>query len=62
MGLMGVGLCKSLCVSLYVGFIVIAVLNDVDPVAESIFAWEQACAPVGEMRGNVEGNMRGYVY
>lgn len=52
--LMGVVLCVSLCV----GFVVVAVLYDVDPVAESIFAGELACAAVGEMRCHVEGNMR----
>ena len=61
MGLMGVVLCKSMRVSWYVGFVVIAVLDDVDPVAESIFTGEQACAAVGEMRGHVEGNMRSCV-
>lgn len=36
--MMGVFLCKSLCVGSYIGFVVIAGLDDVDPVAESIFA------------------------
>ena len=58
---MGVVLCKSFYVSLCVGFVVVAVLDDFDPVAESILAGEQACAAVGEMRGHVEGNMRGCV-
>lgn len=49
MGLMGVFLCRSLCVGSYVGFVVIAGLDNVDPVAESILAGEQACAAVGEM-------------
>lgn len=61
LGLMGVVLCKSLCVSLCVGFVVVAVLDDVDPIAESIFAGDQVCAAVGEMRGHVERNMRGCV-
>lgn len=61
LGLMGVVLCKSLCVSLCVGFVVVAVLDDVDPIAESIIAGDQVCAAVGEMRGHVEGNMRGCV-
>lgn len=63
MGSMGVVLCKGLCgVSLCVGVIVVvAVLDDVDPVAESIFAGDQARAAVGKMRGHVEGDVWGCV-
>lgn len=60
MGLMRVVLCEGLCVILRVGVIVV-VLGDVDPVAESIFARDQACAAVGEMRGHIEGDVRGCV-
>ena len=62
MALMGVVLCKGLYVSLCVGVVVVvAVLDDVDPIAESIFARDEACAAVGEMRGHVEGDVRGCV-
>ena len=61
MGSMGVVLCKGLCMSLCVGVVVVAILDDVDPVAESIFTGDQACAGVWEMRGHTEGDVRGCV-
>lgn len=54
MGLMGAVLCRGLCEVVCVGafvvvviVVVVAVLDDVDPVAECVFAGEQACAVVG---------------
>lgn len=63
MRLMGIVLCKGLCVSLCVGVfvVVVAVLDNVDPVAESIFAGDEAYAAVWEMRGHIKGDMRGCV-
>lgn len=61
MELMSVVLRKGLAVGLCVGVIVVAVLDDVDPVAESIFAGDQSCAAIGEIRGHVEGDVRGCV-
>lgn len=56
---MVVVLCTGSCVSRCVGVVVVvAALDDVDPVAECIFAGDQTCAVVGKMRGHVEGDVR----
>lgn len=58
MGLMGVVLYNGLFVCVDV---VVVILDDVDPVAQCIFAGDEACAVVGKFRGHVEGEMWGGV-
>ena len=59
MGLMDAVLCESVHGGAII--LIVVVLDDVDPVAESVFAGDQAGAAVGEMRGHVEGDVRGCV-
>ena len=55
--------CQARCTNLDEGVVILIVLldvlNDINPVAERILDRDKACAIVGQVRGHVDGKMRG---